>query len=163
ILGESAPVRALRADVARIATLEAAEGIAPTVLLLGETGTGKGLVARALRHQSPRASGPFVDIHCAAIPPPLLEAELFGYDPAARATAVAGARHGRAPPGPPPAPRSEPHLRPTSQDAHGGSASGAARAGVARQRPRACSHHGARAPGLVDGHRGRRRPRPQNH
>src|SRR5437773_6293332 len=54
IVGESAPVRALRADVARIATLEAAEGIAPTVLLLGETGTGKGLVARALHHQSPR-------------------------------------------------------------------------------------------------------------
>ncbi len=53
IVGESAPVRALRADVARIATLEAAEGIAPTVLLLGETGTGKGLVARALHHQSP--------------------------------------------------------------------------------------------------------------
>ena len=80
ILGESAPVRALRADVARIATLEAAEGIAPTVLLLGETGTGKGLVVRALHHQSPRASGPFVDINCAAIPPALLEAELFGYE-----------------------------------------------------------------------------------
>jgi len=80
IVGESAPVRALRADVARIAALEAAEGTAPTVLLLGETGTGKGLVARAIHQQSPRAAGPFIDINCAAIPPALLEAELFGYE-----------------------------------------------------------------------------------
>src|SRR5213593_315404 len=80
IVGESAPVRQLRADVARIATLEAAEGTAPTVLLLGETGTGKGLVARALHYQGPRAAGPFIDVNCAGIPPTLLEAELFGYE-----------------------------------------------------------------------------------
>ncbi len=81
ILGESPAIRALREQVERIAALEApGGGGAPTVLLLGETGTGKGLVARAIHYQSPRASGPFVEVNCAAIPSALLEAELFGYE-----------------------------------------------------------------------------------
>lgn len=81
ILGESAPMRALREQIERIAALESPGGAgAPTVLLLGETGTGKGMVARAIHYQSSRAAGPFVDINCAAIPPTLLEAELFGYE-----------------------------------------------------------------------------------
>jgi two-component system, NtrC family, response regulator AtoC len=81
IVGDSPPVRTLREQVERIATLESPGGEgAPTVLLLGETGTGKGLVARAIHYRSARASGPFVDINCAAIPPALLEAELFGYE-----------------------------------------------------------------------------------
>lgn len=81
ILGESPPVRLLKEQVERIAALESPGGAgAPTVLLLGETGTGKGLVARAIHQQSPRASGPFVEINCAAIPSSLLEAELFGYE-----------------------------------------------------------------------------------
>ena len=52
----------------------------PTVLLQGETGTGKGLVARVIHASGGRAAGPFVDVNCAAIPETMLEAELFGFE-----------------------------------------------------------------------------------
>jgi transcriptional regulator with AAA-type ATPase domain/tetratricopeptide (TPR) repeat protein len=52
----------------------------PPLLILGETGTGKGQLARALHRAGPRAAGPLVEVNCAAIPETLLEAELFGFE-----------------------------------------------------------------------------------
>ena len=80
IVGESQPIRVLRQQIDRIAALESKDGDAPTVLICGETGSGKEMVARAVHYGSPRATGPFVEINCAAIPSSLLEAELFGYE-----------------------------------------------------------------------------------
>jgi DNA-binding NtrC family response regulator len=74
ILGAHPKVEAVRAFVRKIAAIPR-----PTVLLLGESGTGKNLVARALHYSSPHSAGRFVEINCAALPPSLLEAELFGY------------------------------------------------------------------------------------
>ena len=80
IVGESPAIRLLRQQIDRIAALESPEKATPTVLIRGETGAGKEMVARAIHYGSPRAKGPFVEINCAAIPATLLEAELFGYE-----------------------------------------------------------------------------------
>ncbi len=74
ILGEHPRVEEMRQFVRRLALIPN-----PTVLLLGESGTGKNLVARAIHYSSPHSSGRFVEINCSALPSQLLESELFGH------------------------------------------------------------------------------------
>ncbi|MDX1607192.1 MAG: sigma-54 dependent transcriptional regulator, partial [Candidatus Competibacterales bacterium] len=81
LLGDSAALQALRERLARIARLADRAGrTPPTVLLSGETGTGKDLAARWLHARSPRCERPFVHVDCAALPRELVESELFGHE-----------------------------------------------------------------------------------
>ena len=75
VIGESATLMAVKAVMAKVAASPAS-----TVLLQGETGTGKDLAAKAIHYNSARAGRPFVNITCSALPEHLLESELFGYE-----------------------------------------------------------------------------------
>lgn len=88
LVGRSRGVQSVRSMITRIAPSEA------SVLVLGETGTGKEVVARNIHFHSPRRSGPFVAINCGAIPADLLESELFGHEKGAFTGAVTS-RKGR--------------------------------------------------------------------
>lgn len=74
IIGTSKPMAEIRAYLSKVAATDT------TVLITGETGTGKELVAESIHHGSPKNGKPFVPINCAALPESLVESELFGYD-----------------------------------------------------------------------------------
>jgi DNA-binding NtrC family response regulator len=74
IIGRSSAMQEIFGTIARVAPTRA------TVLLCGESGVGKDLIARAIHHHSPRANQPFVKINCTALPENLMESELFGYE-----------------------------------------------------------------------------------
>jgi formate hydrogenlyase transcriptional activator len=74
IVGSSEALRKVLAQVAKVASTDS------TVLILGETGTGKELIARAIHKRSNRSSGAFIRVNCAAIPPALIASELFGHE-----------------------------------------------------------------------------------
>ena len=82
LVGESAPMQELRATIERTAPTPA------TVLITGESGVGKELVARAIHAGSPRSEMPLVQVNCAAIPDELIESELFGHEKGAFTGAV---------------------------------------------------------------------------
>jgi hypothetical protein len=81
LLGASPELAAVRDQLSRLLGRQAApRRRLPPVLIQGETGTDKGLVAHVIHQTGPRAGTPFVDVNCAAIPDTLLEAELFGFE-----------------------------------------------------------------------------------
>jgi DNA-binding NtrC family response regulator len=83
IIGRSEPMQDIFATIERVAPTRA------TVLLAGESGVGKDLIARAIHHHSPRRDKPLVKINCSAIPENLMESELFGYEKGAFTGATA--------------------------------------------------------------------------
>ncbi len=86
IVGKSAVLDAVLEKVRQVATTDA------SVLIHGETGTGKELICRAIHHQSRRSDKPLVKLNCAAIPSGLVESELFGHEKGAFAGAIAQKR-----------------------------------------------------------------------
>src|SRR5207237_2497512 len=74
IVGSSAALRRVLEQVSKVAPTDS------TVLILGETGTGKELIARAIHNRSKRAGHAFIPVNCAAIPPSLIASELFGHE-----------------------------------------------------------------------------------
>jgi DNA-binding NtrC family response regulator len=88
IIGRSPAMQEVFDTIERVAPTRA------TVLLAGESGVGKDLIARAIHHHSPRAGNPFVKINCTAIPENLMESELFGYEKGAF-TGASGSKPGK--------------------------------------------------------------------
>jgi two-component system, NtrC family, response regulator AtoC len=92
LLGRSRAIEVVREQVTQLLALGRGGRRLPPILLQGETGTGKGLLARLLHRCSSRCDAAFIDVSCAAIPDNLLEAELFGFERGA----FTDARHAKA-------------------------------------------------------------------
>jgi Nif-specific regulatory protein len=88
IVGNSKPMKEIFGLISQVADSNT------TVIIHGETGTGKELVARSIHRNSPRSAGPFVEVNCAAMPDTLIESELFGHEKGAFTGAIQK-RHGR--------------------------------------------------------------------
>ncbi len=81
LIGESPEIVELKGRIRRAVQMQPNDGGAPpSILITGETGCGKELVARACHFESPRRDGPFIELNCAALPSNLLESELFGHE-----------------------------------------------------------------------------------
>lgn len=94
LLGQSAPMRSVREQIEQISRLSEVSGtIPPTILITGETGTGKDVAARLLHQLGQSAKRPFVQVDCASLPAELIESELFGHEKGAF-TSAQGARCG---------------------------------------------------------------------
>jgi len=89
IIGTSTEINEIKNRMKMVASTDS------TILIRGETGTGKSVFARAIHEESPRRKNPFVAISCAAIPAPLLESELFGYEEGAFTGARKGGKPGK--------------------------------------------------------------------
>ena len=89
MLGDSPAMQSIKAQIKRIAQFVADDVVPPTVLISGETGTGKDVAARLLHASCPNKDQPFVHIDCASLPADLMESELFGHEKGAFTGAVA--------------------------------------------------------------------------
>src|SRR5262252_7134567 len=79
-LGKSPAMKLVLEKVSRLIQLQSGSPRLPPILILGDTGTGKGFIAEFIHRKGQRSAGPFVAVNCAAIPEQLLEAEMFGFE-----------------------------------------------------------------------------------